>query len=80
MVDGVSTDANISELFADKYCGLYNSVSFTEHDMTETFTDMKTMYLCDDSVAARRCTENCLCKRLALVKIKLGKSDGNVGY
>ena len=86
MVDGVSTDANISELFADKYCGLYNSVSFTEHDMTETFTDMKTTCLCDDSVAAR-CTENCLGKRLmnvnhvqkALVKIKLGKSDGNIG-
>ena len=49
--------------------------------------NMKTIYLCNESVAARRCTQNCRCKRLvnvnhvqeALVKIKQGKSDGNIG-
>ena len=54
--------------------------------MSDTFNAMKAN-IGDDGIAARSCTENCLCRRLvnvnnvqeALAKIKLGKSDGDIG-
>ena len=83
MVDGVSSDNNISELFAGKYCRLFNSVSYTQHDMSDVFSNIKEAYYGDDS----KCSGSCLCRRLvnvknileALRKIKLGKSDGETG-
>ena len=86
MIDGVLSDAGISELFANKYRELYNSVSYTDGEMCKLFNDIKLAYY--DDGPARRCDDHCICKhpisakevKAALSKIKSGKSDGKVGF
>lgn len=79
-VDGASTDADISAVFARKYSTLYNSVSFNDGDMRQ---------LCDDQLRRINelcCHDDCYCEHLvtvfdirrAVVLLKSGKSDGTL--
>ena len=85
MVDGVLSDAKISELFATKYRTLYNSVSYTNDERGNILQDIKITYHDKGSVA--RCDAQCICKsqisvenvKAAMGKIQSGKSDGQVG-
>ena len=86
MVDGVVSDADISEHFATKYNALYNSVSYSHNEMSEVVDDIDKrchdhrhetveddeMCTCTTQISVNNVSD-------AITKLKLGKSDGNNG-
>lgn len=72
MIDGVIGEENISEVFANKYESLYNSVSYDENDMNELAKTLNAR-ITDDTVQYHISYENVVA---ALSNIKRGKNDG----
>ena len=77
-IDGVTGSAEISDVFADKYYKLYNSVSYDNNEMFSVLHDI------NDRLSRSCCTDTCysthnidVCEVEAAVKsLKSGKSDG----
>jgi hypothetical protein len=76
MVDNISGDKNISELFASKFSTLYNCVGYDSCAIDEITRKVNVKLKCD-SVDASLFTQEEL--SAAIKNISVGKSDGNVG-
>ena len=85
-VDGILSETGISELFANKYRRLYNSVSYSQNEMDDILKDIDIKY-CSNNKCDGVCSANCICRHAltvgnieyAIRSIKHGKSDGNQG-
>jgi len=75
MVDGVSGDNDIAQLFASSYKDLYNSVPYSESEMS------KLIEVNNVNVMQNRFTKDCVVSawnvKNAISKLKAHKSDGN---
>ena len=77
-IDGKTGDGPIATVFADKYRSLYNSVSFSDDEMTQLESQIS------QAVSDRCCNGNCYCShsvnvsdiRSAMRGLKADKSDG----
>ena len=76
MVDNVSGDKNISELFASKFSTLYNCVGY-DNSVMSTIAEKVSYNLKESCVDASLFSQEEL--SAAIKNISLGKSDGNVG-
>ena len=81
VVDSKCTESDISNIFADKYKTLYNSVNYDQNEMSKL---IKTL---DEEVINKCCDNNCVnheinvCDVIYCVdKLKSGKHDGVTGF
>jgi hypothetical protein len=74
-IDDCSNDDDISNLFASKYCNLYNSVPYDEENMNEI-----KKYI-NDKLMDENCSYNITIDNVtdAICKLKYGKGDGEEG-
>ena len=75
-IDGVTGEQNITDLFSNKYKGLYNSVPYDVNQMKRLTNNISldiVNHSCDHSVQFNDVTE-------AVRQLKIGKHDGNKGH
>ena len=77
IVDGKNNEADISNLFADKYSSLYNSVSYDNKEMSALIDTL------NNEIENKCCTNNCCSHDISVSdvtkcvdKLKKGKHDG----
>lgn len=77
VVDGLSSNADIAEVFADKYSALYTDVSYNTDDMSEIRSELnKSIPLQNVGMQSHITTEDVLS---AIKMLKPDKNDGNFG-
>ena len=76
MVDNISGEKNIAELFANKFSKLYNVVGY-DHDVMDVISEMINSNLKEDCINEGLFTKEQL--SAAIKNITIGKADGNAG-
>ena len=79
VVDDMSGEADVANLFSEKYCDLYNSVPYNRSDMFTLKNNIDGFVKCHN--------DNCCCEHNinvvnvvdAVKRLKSNKSDGNIG-
>jgi hypothetical protein len=81
-IDNTSGESNISELFAEKYCDILNSVSYHEEDMSNMLDkiDNRIDELCNENKCSHNHTITVEDIRKGTSKLKRGKQDGYMGH
>ena len=82
MVDNMTNDSDIANLFSDKYKNLYNSVSYDDCEMQKLRDEI------NSRIESLSCEENCKSPvhvsvesvQFATDHLKQGKHDGELGY